>query len=398
MIQTALGVLLWLGIFTLFYSYLGYALLTLILTKLSFKKRLHQIKDFEPPVTLIIAAYNEESIIEDKIANTFALDYPKDKLEILFVTDGSNDRTAAIVSGFAGVKLLHRDERLGKSAALNRAVPLATHDIVIICDANTMLNTSCVRELVKYYADETVGGVSGEKKVLSAGGVVQQEGLYWKYESTLKKIDAGYQTVVGAAGELFSFRKKLWTTLEQDTLLDDFMVSMHIVMKRYRVLYEPAAYAFETASATVTDEAKRKVRIAAGGFQSISRLLPMLNIFKYTRASLLYISHRVLRWAVCPFAMVFVLAANFFLVLMNGGLVYQLLLGAQLLFYGIALLYSFPFMKRIKMPLAPTVYYFVFMNVCVIRGFFRFLKGGQKATWEKATRQVMMAEKSSTVS
>ncbi|WP_153800382.1 glycosyltransferase family 2 protein [Foetidibacter luteolus] len=388
----AIKIVFWLSIFFLLYAYVGYALITWLLVKLGGKKKpLAPVTEY-PAVSFIVAAYNEEAFIEEKIKNTLNLDYPKEKLEIIIVTDGSTDATPQLVSQHEGVTLMHKPERMGKSAALNRAVPLAKHPIIVMCDANTVLNADCIQELVKHYQDEKVGGVAGEKRVLSQEGITQQEGVYWKYESALKKLDAQYHTIVGAAGELFSFRKNLWTNIEKDAILDDFMISMRIVQKGYQVKYEPKAYAMETASASVKEESKRKVRIAAGGFQSITRLASMFNIFKYGKASFLYISHRVLRWAVCPFCLVLLLGAGIYLGLTSGELFYQVALIAQLAGYSLMLLNYLLGRVNRRIPMVQPFQYFVFMNICVIRGFFRYIKGKQSVTWERAERQVIAAQ------
>jgi len=384
-------IIFWISLFFLFYAYIGYALITALFLKLSKAKNVSFNKDDLPGVTMLIAAYNEELFIEKKIEDTLALDYPKDRLQIIFITDGSSDATPALVAKHKEVELLHQPERRGKSAALNRAIAFAKQPIIVICDANTILNKECLKELVKYYSDKRVGGVAGEKRVISQDGLAGQEGVYWKYESALKKLDAKYCTIVGAAGELFSCRKDLWTHVEDDAILDDFMISMRIVQKGYQVKYEPLAYALETASASVKEESKRKVRIAAGGFQSMSRLLPMLNIFKYGKSSFLYISHRVLRWAVCPFCLVFVLLSGIILGIFSGNIFYQVAMILQLTAYIAIFLGQTALFSKMKIPFVKPLYYFVFMNICVIRGFFRYLRGKQTATWERAQRQTMIA-------
>ncbi len=384
-----LQTIFWVSLFFLFYNYVGYAIVTWVLIKLSPKRKVSDHDTDAPGVTMIIAAYNEEGFIEQKIQNTLLLDYPKDRLQVIFVTDGSTDATADIINSHPEIELLHKPERSGKTAALNRAVPYAKHDILVMCDANTMLNKECIKELAKHYQDGTIGAVAGEKKVLSADGLTKQEGLYWKYESALKKLDATYHTIVGAAGELFSLRKNLWQHVEEDTILDDFMISMRIVQQGYRVHYEPKAYATETASASVKEEAKRKVRIAAGGFQSMARLLPMLNIFKYGKSSFLYISHRVLRWAVCPFCLVLLLISSLALFFLRDQLIFKAVFVMQVFAYGLIVINSMLSPKGIKIPLVQPLQYFVFMNICVIRGFFRYIKGEQSATWERAQRQIL---------
>lgn len=390
-------IIFWLSIFILFYSYVGYALLTYVFIKTNKPLTPVYSNIFQPSVTLLVAAYNEAEFIEDKIANTLQLDYPKEKLQFLFITDGSTDGTENIIKKQGQITILHNPERKGKTAALNRAVPFATGDIIVMCDANTILNKDCIKQLVKHYTDEKVGGVSGEKKVLSENGLTKQEGLYWKYESALKKLDAKYYTVVGAAGELFSFRKELWSDVEEDSLLDDFMISMRIVQKGYRILYEPDAFAIETASASVKDEAKRKVRISAGGFQSMGRLMPMLNIFKYGKASFLYISHRVLRWALCPFCLMLVLLSNIVLAAYSSQIVYTIMLIAQAAVYTFAIINWLLSYVKVKIPFVQPIQYFVFMNICVIRGFFRYVNGKQAVTWERAKRQTIQNKTLNTI-
>ena len=378
--------------FIVFYNYAGYAVIVLLFNKLSGKKNLPPDPGtpFFPTVSFIVAAYNEEDCIEQKIANSLDLDYPREKVEFLFISDGSNDRTAAIVQSHPLVRSLHQPERRGKSAALNRAVAEASHEILIFSDANTILNKEAIRNITRHYADEKIGGVAGEKKVLPAAAgtdeVGEGEGLYWKYESFLKRSDAAFYSVVGAAGELFSFRSRLYEAIPDNVILDDFVSSLKVTQKGYRIQYEPEAYAMELPSFSLGDEQKRKVRIAAGGFQAIGLLLPLLAFWKYPRLSFLYISHRVLRWALSPFCLVLAFVSNAALFLASAGPLFTILFGAQLCFYGMAIAGALaPALAR-RSRLIKLAYYFVFMNTCAVLGFFRFLRGSQAATWEKAKR------------
>lgn len=380
----------WLLIALVFYTYLGYGLVLFILVRIKriIKKPWQPSGKYEPAVTLVIPAYNEEDYITEKAQNSLQLNYPKDKLRILFITDGSTDSTAEILQGIEGVEVTHNDRRAGKSAAENRAMTLVKTPVIVFCDANTMLNPNAIKNLVRYYENEKVGGVSGEKRVLtnasdtaSAAG----EGLYWKYESTLKKWDSELYTIVGAAGELISFRSSLVQDLEEDTILDDFMQSLRICEKGYRVMYEPEAYAAETGSANVKEELKRKVRIAAGGWQSMSRLIGLLNPFKNPVLTFQYVSHRVLRWSISAFALPVIFVLN--LVLAGQGEFYLLLFYAQCAFYGLALLGWFLENRAIRLKVLFVPYYFLMMNYAVFAGIFRWLKGSQKSTWERAQRQ-----------
>lgn len=380
----------WLLIALVFYTYLGYGLVLFFLVRLKrlLKKPWQPSGNYEPEVTLVIPAYNEEDYIKEKAENSLALNYPAAKLRILFITDGCTDGTTQILKGVEGVEVSHQEGRAGKSAAENRAMTLVKTPVVVFCDANTMLNPDAIKNLAQYYENEAVGGVSGEKRVLTKASDTASaagEGLYWKYESTLKKWDSELYSIVGAAGELISFRSSLVQDLEEDTILDDFMQSLRICEKGYRVLYEPEAFAAETGSANVKEELKRKVRIAAGGWQSMSRLTGLLNPFKNAVLAFQYISHRVLRWSVSAFALPVILVLNLFLAGQDS--FYLFLLYAQCAFYALALLGWFLENRSIRLKVLFVPYYFLMMNYAVFAGFFRWLKGSQKSTWERAQRQ-----------
>jgi cellulose synthase/poly-beta-1,6-N-acetylglucosamine synthase-like glycosyltransferase len=375
--------------FIIFYNYAGYAIIAVALNKL--KRTPHpDPENFFPSVSFIVAAYNEEDFIREKIQNSLQQDYPPDKIEFIFISDGSSDDTPAIIGEHSAIRLLHQPQRNGKSHAVNRAVASARHDILIFSDANTILNGQAVHNIVRHYRDPRVGGVAGEKKVISqqesSDEVGGGEGLYWKYESILKKIDSDFYSVVGAAGELFSVRRELYHPLPGNIILDDFVISLETAQKGFRIIYEPEAYAIESPSFSMKDESKRKIRIAAGGFQAIGILSPLLAFWKQPRLSFLYISHRVLRWTLSPLCFILAFVSNLVLAGATDSTVYRVLFGAQLLFYIMAALASMiPPSRRpgvLKLP-----YYFTFMNISVVLGFFRYLKGGQSAVWEKARRQ-----------
>ncbi|MEO5683188.1 MAG: glycosyltransferase family 2 protein [Chitinophagaceae bacterium] len=386
-------ILFWVFLFVVFYTYLGYGILIWMLNRIkrSFNKNVLTAgpTHFEPLVALVIAAYNEEDYITDKIKNTLALNYPEDKLVVYFVTDGSNDNTPAIVKQYPRLRLLHLPERNGKAAAMNRAMGFIKEPYVIFCDANTVLNEDCVKEMVKFYADPRVGAVAGEKKIyqpVNSKAAAAGEGLYWKYESFLKKQDSEFHTVVGAAGELFSVQTALYQPIEEGVLIEDFVLSLRIAKQGYIVKYAPGAYAVEASSASIKDEQKRKIRISAGGFQAMYMLRELLNIFKYKTLSFQYISHRVLRWSVTPVCLLSLLPLNMVLAFRQAGLVYDILLVMQLFFYFSGLLGWYFANRDIKIKALYVPYYFLFMNVSVIWGFKRFLKGQQSVLWEKAAR------------
>ena len=391
----ALKILFWVSLTVLFYSYLGYGiLLWVILQTRRFirpNKNSTLINDFEPEVSLVVAAYNEEDIIEQKIHDCLALDYPKSKLNIIFIADGSSDRTTQIISRYPQVKLMFAPERQGKVAAINRAMQHVTTPIVVFCDANTFLNKRSIGELVKHYTNDQIGAVAGEKKVVSndktGDAASSGEGLYWRYESILKNLDSDFYSVVGAAGELFSIRTNLYEPVPHNVLLDDFIISMKICKAGYRVVYEPKAYASESPSFSMKEEQKRKIRISAGGFQSILMLRELLNIFKYGKLSFQFISHRVLRWLVCPVLLPVIFVSNILVFYYTSETLYLAFLVAQVTFY-IAALAGYLFAtKNIKVKSLYVPYYFVFMNFALYLGFKKFLSKQQSVLWDKAARK-----------
>lgn len=383
----------WIGLFIITYTYLGYGFVLYLMSRVSKRRQVIQCEpgDDLPDVTLLVAAYNEEQCIEDKIANTLNLDYPKEKLSIFFITDGSTDNTPAIVKKFHAVRLFHEYQRRGKIHAVNRVMKFVSTPIVVFSDANTLLNSDAILKLVRHYNDPEVGGVAGEKRIFrnaedNASG--SGEGFYWKYESFLKRKDAEVYSIVGAAGELFSIRTHLYEEPEENTIIEDFHLSMRICARGYRFMYEPGAWAFETASASVGEEWKRKVRICAGGFQAMARLKYLLNPFRYGLLSFQYFSHRVLRWTLAPLFLPVVLLCNIWLA-MEGGWFYQATLLLQAMFYLMAVAGYFLRNRKIAVKGFFVPYYFMVMNCAVYAGFFRYLRGNQSVVWEKAQRAAM---------
>lgn len=392
-----LEILFWTSLFIVFYTYIGYGILLYALVKLKecFRKPVPRPQPADedlPPLTLFIAAYNEEDVVDEKMRNCLELDYPADKLRILWVTDGSNDRTNERLSRWRQATVLHRPERQGKTAALNRGMPFVSTPLVVFTDANTRLNREALKEMVHAFADPRVGCVAGEKRIAvqskdnaASGG----EGLYWKYESTLKALDARLYSAVGAAGELFAVRRELFEAMPADTLLDDFILSLRIVMQGHTIAYCAHAYAMESGSANMREEEKRKVRIAAGGLQSIWRLRPLLNPFRYGIFSFQYVSHRVLRWSVTPVLLFLSLPLNAILAFTaSAPLPYAVIWLLQALFYLMGSWGHYLSAKHIKNKILFIPYYFLFMNINVIRGFnyLRKRKGKANGAWEKARR------------
>ena len=390
-----LKILFWACLLIVFYTYIGYGILLYILIRL---KRLFKGKPMKtvlpsdgelPTMTLMICAYNEEDVVAEKMENTLALDYPKDKFRIMWVTDGSNDRTNELLGAYPEVDVVFSPERKGKTAALKHGLRELQTRYVAFTDANTMINPGALREIARLFMDPTVGCVSGEKRVAARKKgemAAEGEGLYWKYESTLKKWDSELYSTMGAAGELYAIDPTLVREVPDEALLDDFMMSMYIVDDGKRIAYTPDAYAQEYGSANIHEESKRKRRIAAGGLQSIWWLRSMLNPFRQPIVAFQYISHRVLRWSITPVAMVLLLLFNIALVLMDAGTFYAVMLILQVLFYLMAFAGWLQNRYGHKNRLLYTAYYFVFMNLNVFRGMAYLRSHGKSGAWEKAKR------------
>mgnify|MGYP000442906543 CR=1 FL=1 len=386
-------ILFWIGIGIVFYTYLGYGIVLYLMVKIKelfVKPRLPRLPETLPEATLLIAAYNEEAIVASKMVNCRQLDYPADKLRLVWITDGSNDNTNERLKEYPEVTVLYQPRRQGKTAALNRALPYVNTPYVIFTDANTMVNREAIREIVLAFQDPKVGCVAGEKRIAvqtKDGAAAGGEGIYWKYESTLKALDARLYSAVGAAGELFAVRNELFEAMEPDTLLDDFILSLRITMKGYTIAYCTNAYAIESGSADMREEEKRKVRIAAGGLQSIWRLRPLLNPFRYGILSFQYTSHRVLRWSITPFLLFALFPLNIAILLLGDSTIfYGVLLAMQVLFYGLGYWGYYLSTKQIKNKLLFIPYYFLFMNVSVLKGIRYLKKKKGSGAWEKAKR------------
>lgn len=396
-------IIFWLAVGLVGYTYVGYAALVGLLARL----RPHasaispatvpppvtlSAEAYTPAVTLIVPAHNERAVIERKIANCRALLYPQDKLNIIFVDDGSSDGTAEAMMACPDVTVLRLPARQGKPTAMNHAVRTMQErvptPIIVFTDANTEPDSAALMRLVRHFADPTVGCVVGEKRVYAASADQASnsgENLYWRYESAVKRWESTLGNVMGADGALYAIRSDCYVPLPYDALNDDFVVSFRIAMQGMRLVYEPDAYAREHASASIAEEWKRKRRIAAGGIQSILWLTPLLNPWRYGLLSWQYISHRVLRWTVTPLALVLLLPVNLWLAWRRGG-IYTFLLAMQSLFYGAAWLGWRLETRRIHWKPLFAPFYFTLMNLAVFAGLVRFLRGRQDVRWERVRR------------
>ncbi len=388
-----LKVLFWFFLGIILYAYIGYTIVLLVIAAINrlFQfHRQHLQEHFLPEVTLLVPAYNEAGYVIRKVNNTLELDYPKEKLKIIWIIDGSTDDTYNLLCRYPEITVMHEKERRGKIHAMNRGMKKVNSPIVVFTDANTMLNKNALREITRQFADHKTGCVTGEKRISESEmqkAVAAGEGLYWRYESLIKRLESETGSVMGAVGEIFAIRTELYNEIKEDTLLDDFTISLMIARQGFWIKYAPHAVGTETASLSISEEIKRKIRIAIGGLQTLTRFTGLLNPFRNCFLTFKYISHKVLRWTIVPFAFPLVLLLNLIIVLtpFNTSL-YSVLFLMQCIFYLFALAGRLLHEVRIKMKALFAPYYLVVMNYAIIAGFVRFIKGNYSVKWQKARR------------
>jgi len=393
--MAALKIIFWICVFLVFYTYIGYGMLLWVIVQVKCFVRGKAVQpvlpaDEElPHVTFMVCAYNEQDVVDIKMENTHQFDYPHDKLHIMWVTDGSTDATNDRLSAYPDVEVVFSPERKGKTAAMNHGVSMVKTDFLIMTDANTMVNHEAIREIVRCFQDPQVACVAGEKRVMArheGQTAAEGEGLYWKYESTLKRLDYELYSAMGAAGELIAIRTSFYKTMPENALLDDFVLSMRMVDNGYRIAYSAQAYAMEYGSADLGEESKRKRRIAAGGLQSTWWLRKMMNPLRNPVVAFQFVSHRVLRWTITPFALFALIPINVVLVMMKAGLVYNVIWVMQLIFYLAAFAAWILERQGRKNKLLYVPYYFLFMNLNVFRGIKYLWSHQSSGAWEKAKR------------
>lgn len=338
-----------------------------------------------PSVTLIIAAYNEERVIEAKIHNSLGLDYPKDRLSIVVISDGSTDSTPLIMRSFEnqGILSLHEPARRGKTAALNRAVAMARSDIVVFSDANNMFEKNALRELVKHFADPDVGGVCGLKQIYRSTEreSSQGDGLYWRYESAIKEAESRLGSITNADGEIFAIRRELYERVDEQVINDDAEITFQLAQKGYRILYERRALSHEHASIRIEDDFHVKVRMVSGGFQTVARhwtfLMPPRSWFSFG-----FLSHKLLRW-LAPELMILIALSSLWLVSQP---FFLAMVALQAVFYMLA---AAGWLGRHGFGRHPAFYvpfYLCAMNLAALLGLWRFIAGRQTTQWRKAER------------
>ncbi|GAB4569919.1 MAG: glycosyltransferase family 2 protein [Anaerolineae bacterium] len=396
MVTILIALLFWLAAILFLWSYFGYPLFMFALAR----RRRQQGTPLTPlaelpTLTLLIPVHNEADVIRRKLENCLTLDYPRDKLEILVVDDGSTDDTASIVESYStrGITLIRQPERSGKMAAVNTGFAHASGDIVVLSDASPNYEPDSLKILARRFADRSVGVVVGTLRVWdSANAVAKPAGLYWRYEAALRRWESETGSTVAVHGNMFAIRKALFKPLQAGTINDEFSIAMEVLRQGYRVVYEPEAVSYDDASATMQDEFNRRVRINAGRFQALFSA-GYLQAPTFDLRFRLF-SHKLLR-PLTPILMLFILLCNILLVALtwqkgiNGnpvlleGIWGMLLLLGQIGFYALAMLGWYMERRGQRNRILNVVYYFVSSNVAALIGLWRWVRGTQRVTWQK---------------
>ena len=378
----ALPLIFWVCFLLVTYTYVLYPAVLLLASSLV-RVRRRAARGTEnaalPAVSMIIPAHNEERRLPAKLANLAALDYPRDRLEIVFVSDGSTDASNEILERAAAggyVTFLRLPTRGGKSNALNHAVPRARHGILVFSDAATLFASDAVSKLVRHFADSRVGVVCGALQFQASAESRQTEGLYWRYESLLRLMESRIGVTLTASGAIYALRRECFVPLAADTLVEDLVVPMTARRLGFRVLYDPQAHGIDFAPSTVAGEFARRVRIATGSFRALGGLLrgPVDPLTTFA-----FVSHKLLRW-ILPFLLIGMLVTS--AALLDSPL-YRTLFALQIAFYvwGLA---GYLFRSHVQgVRFALIAYYLLAMHLAFLVGFVRYLSGRREIEWRQ---------------
>ena len=371
----------WLLACVLAYIYVGYPLLLWILATFLPKKS-YDGRPFEPRVSFVISAYNERSIIAAKIENTLDLDYPKDMMEIMVVSDCSDDGTDETVARYAprGVRLIRQAERRGKAEGLNLAVPRATGEIIVFSDANAIYQADAIRLLVQRFSNLRVGYVVGQARYVRQTGqaaAAESEGFYWKLETWLKQKESEFGSVVGGDGAIYAIRRELFVPL-LPTDINDFLNPLQIIARGYRGVYEAAAICLEEAGDSFQKEFRRKVRIISRSLNAIHREPRVLLPWVQPRHWLALVSHKVLRW----FGPVFQILLMLVTIACLNVAVCWYAFWLQICFYALAAI-GWSLQAGNKAPKVFSLpYYLCLVNLASLIGILKFVTGSLSPTWQ----------------
>jgi cellulose synthase/poly-beta-1,6-N-acetylglucosamine synthase-like glycosyltransferase len=380
MFFTAAQVIFGASVAALFYVYVGYPLLVYAVSRL--RPKTVKRREYAPNVTILITAYNEENVIREKLKNTFEIDYPPEKLEILIASDGSTDRTDEIVRKFSarGVKLFRQEGRKGKTYTQNKAVETATGEIILFSDATTMYRQNVLREMLPNFADESVGCVAGKLIYVdhTKSNVGKGARSYWNYETFLKEAESRACSLIGASGCLYAVRRSAYQPMYAEAC-SDFLICTVVYRQGLRSVYEPNAVCTEETNRQADKEMRMRVRVISQTFTDLWRNREMLNPFRSGFYAVELFSHKVLRYAV-PLFLILILISS--LVLAFHSLFFTVIYALQVLFYLAAFIGWILEKKNVKIGVFAIPLYFVLANLASALAFYKFMQGENYARWE----------------
>ena len=374
---------IYLLLFTILFAYIGYPIV-LVFFSLFAKNKILKSDHYTPAVSLLIAAYNEEDTIFEKIKNSLELDYPKGKMEIVIVSDGSTDRTDEIVKAFAndGVKLFRVEGRVGKTEARNQAVLAMTSEIIVFSDATAIYEKDAILKLVRNFSDPTVGMVSGNLKYFdkNQGQMGLATKLYWSYEKVIKTAQSKLYTLTGAIGCINAFRRSLYHVLPPN-IIEDFTEPLMIVAQDYRIVYEKEAVAYERTTQRPSQEFKMRVRVIRGGMKGFLYAFSKLDFKKHGFILFQLFCHKVLRWLM-PILLIIFFIVNLFGFVFQNNMIVDFLMAAQFCCYFLALLGMIWKPSGILGKLISIPTYFAVVNCASLRALYLTFTSDLAATWE----------------
>ena len=384
MVSQLAAIAFWTCLALTLYAYLVYPLCVWLLARWFPVARQELAAGELPEVTLIVAAHNEEAVIESKIRNSLALDYPPGRLHVVIASDGSSDATPQIVARYAerGVRLLDYRERRGKSGLLNAAIAETGGEILVLSDANTEYRADAIRKLVRWFVDPGVDTVCGRLLLRDSHQGRNVDGIYWRYETFLKNCEGRLGALLGANGAIYAIRRRAYVPIPNNTIVDDFVIPLLSKLRhKGRIVFDPEAVATEETASHLGSEFRRRARIGTGVYQSLPLLGRLLHP-RYGWTAFAFLSHKLLRWLV-PFFLLGLLLCN--LVLLDQTL-FQAALAGQIGAYGLALAGAYLPGRSLPCKLVRGLAMFVGMNLALLVGFWRWLSSPQTGTWQRTTR------------
>lgn len=368
------------------HSFFFYPVILILLNRL--KSSIHSIKENQnKSLSILIAAYNEEKVIRDRIENLASQNYDMDKVEVLIGSDNSFDETDKILfeltQKYKWLKFFSYKQRGGKAGVLNKLINEAKNEIIVFTDANTIFDKDVLKNLVKYFNNNEVGGVCGKLILKSEDSDDNEESRYWSYETMIKQVEGDLGISIAANGGIFAIRKELYTQIPTEkAVTDDLFLSLKVLSKGYKFAYASDARAYENTANSLNEEMQRKIRFSATNFQTLLACKELL-FHKNLLLSYAFWSHKVIRWFL-PLLLIFIFISNYLLI--SFGSFYNLFFILQVIFYAFSFIGFILYKFKIRFMIFTLPYYFYLSNYALVMGFIKFIKGQNSVIWESTKR------------